>query len=449
MKRAKTVVAALTAVMAAGILAGCSGGGQAAPDTPAPAGAAETSGEAVADAGTEAAAEESYEPVTITHWFWPDSDMHTQAMQSMVDDFNATNGKNITVELVVHPWNGGQYSEDLFNVAMGGGAPDTAGFKLTSTPLFVANDLLEPLDSYIDKWDGKDQIEDNLYNTLRNVTDDGNLYLMPWNIQVLYVYYRPSIFEKAGIEVPETYEDFLEACAKCTMDTDGDGKTDIYGYGMRGSKGGQEPWGSFIYARGGSFEDMTSEGSIKGMEDFVNLYKNGYTPPSAPNDGFNEIIANFQSGLTAMTIQHIGTSTNMMELFGDDVSAFQIPPSGDGTQWTSMGDTETVMFSSCEHKEAAFEWMSYLANGKGQETWCVKTGNVPVAQWARELPEIQENPFMEISIEGSPFAGIIPVRDTTTDWINNIWPGTIQSALLGRISVEEAMETLQKGLYEE
>ncbi len=447
MKKGRRFLAfALSTVMVLGAMSGCgSGGQQKSEDTT----AAPVTTEAAATDGAETTAEnQEYEPVTIRHWFWPDSDMHTQTMQSMVDDFNATNGKNITVELDVHPWNGGQYSEDLFNVAMGGGAPDTAGFKLTSTPLFVANGLLEPLDSYIDQWDGKDQIEDNLYKTLRDVTDDGNLYLMPWNIQVLYVYYRPSIFEKAGIEVPKTYEEFLEACAKCTMDTNGDGKTDVYGYGLRGSKGGQEPWGSFIYARGGSFEDMTSEGAVKGMEDFVNLFKNGYTPPSAPNDGFNEIIANFQSGLTAMTIQHIGTSNNMIEIFGDDVGAFQIPPSKEGTQWTSMGDTETVMFSSCKNKEAAFEWMSYLANGKGQETWCVKTGNVPVSQRVRELPEIQENRFMSISVEGSPFAGIIPVRDTTTDWINNIWPGTIQRCLLGEIDPAEAMEILDKGLYE-
>lgn len=64
-----------------------------------------------------------------------------------------------------------------------------------------------------------------------------SIYVMPWNIQVLYVYYRPSIFEAAGVEVPKTYEEFLTAIEKCTMDTDGDGKTDVYGFGMRGRQG--------------------------------------------------------------------------------------------------------------------------------------------------------------------------------------------------------------------
>ena len=388
------------------------------------------------------------EPIILTHWFWPDSDFHTETMQSIVDEFNATNGKNITVKLEIHPWQGGQYSQDLFNAAYGGNAPDTAGFKLTATPLFVANDFLEPLDSYIENWDKKDEIEDTLYETLRSTTDTGKLYLMPWNIQVLYIYYRPSYFEMAGIEVPTTYEEFLTAIEKCTMDTDGDGIIDIYGYGLRGSNGGQEPWGSFVYARGGSFETMTSPEAIQGMQDFIDIYQKGYAPQTAPNDGFNQIIGAFQAGLTAMTIQHIGSSTQMIEIFGDDVAAFQIPENPGGTRWTSMGDTETVMFASCEHKEAAFEWLSFLAAGHGQETWCVKTGNVPVAASVKALPEIAENRFMATSIEGSPFAGIIPVLDTTTEWITTVWPSTVQQALLGQITAEEAMKQLDAALFE-
>ncbi len=97
---------------------------------------------------------------------------------------------------------------------------------------------------------------------------------MPWNIQVLYVYYRPSIFKEAGITETPEHKSTVEDIKKCTMDTDGDGKTDVYGFGMRGASGGQEPWGSFIYGEGGSFDDLTSDASVQGMQDFIDLYKN-------------------------------------------------------------------------------------------------------------------------------------------------------------------------------
>jgi multiple sugar transport system substrate-binding protein len=384
-------------------------------------------------------------PVTVTHWYWADSPKYSATMQQMAADFNATNGKNITVVAQEYPWDGGGYSQTLFRAVMGGGGPDTSSFKLTSTPLFTASGLLANLDSFLATWKDKDQIEASLYDTMRLASGTKNVYVMPWNTQVLYVYYRPSMFKKVGISVPKTYAEFLEACKKLTQDTNGDGKTDVYGFGMRGAKGGQEPWGSFIWARGGNFTDMTTPQAIQGMQDYVDLFKKGYAPPTAPMDGFNEIIANFKSGKTAMTVHHIGSAVGMIETFGDDVAAFPFP--GDVGKWTSMGDTENVLLKSAKDKEAAFEWLSYLATGKGQETWCTVTGNVPVSRSVKQLPFFQNNRFMKVSIEGAPFAGILPILDTTTEWINNVWPNTVSAALLGKITAAEAMKQLQAGLY--
>ncbi|MDD2362360.1 MAG: sugar ABC transporter substrate-binding protein [Oscillospiraceae bacterium] len=384
-------------------------------------------------------------PIDITHWYWADNPDYSAKMQQIVKDFNENNDQNIKVTAQEYPWDGGGYSETLFTAAMGGGGPDTAAWKLTSTPLFKANNLLANLDGYINDWTDKEDIEENLYNVMRNASGTDNIYVMPWNTQVLYVYYRPSMFKAVNIAVPTTYDEFLEACRKLTRDTDKNGKTDVYGFGMRGAKGGQEPWGSFIYGRGGDFTNFSTPQAIAGMQDFINLYKNGYVPPTAPTDGFNEIIANFKSGKTAMTIHHIGSSSGMVEALGEDVDAFPFPK---GTsQWTSMGDTENVIFEACDNKDAAFEWVAYLATGKGQEEWCKTTGNVPVSKRVQAMPEFQNNKFMKVSIQGAPSAGIFPILDTTTEWINTIWPNTTAAALAGQKTAEQAMADLQKGLY--
>lgn len=386
------------------------------------------------------------EPCTINFKYWADNTEYSQLMQEIIEKFNKENEKGIEVVGEEVPWDGGAYSENLFNACMGGGSPDVATWKLTSTPLFVNNDLLTDLTPYIDKWEDKDDIPENIYNIMKEAGgSEEEMYVMPWNVQVLYVYYRPSIFEKAGVEVPKTYDEFLEAIKKCTMDTDGDGETDVYGFGMRGAKGGQEPWGSFIYGEGGDFENLTSKESVKGMQDFIDLYENGYVPPTAVSDGFQETVANFQSGLTAMFIHHTGSSANMEEVLGDDVAAFPFP-AGEG-QWTSIGDTETVIFESCENKAAAFEWVSYLATGEGQKMWCEGTGQVPVSQTVQQGEYFQNNKFMKASIEGMDYAGIIPIKDTTTEWISTVWPSTVGQALTGEISAKECMEILQEELY--
>lgn len=395
--------------------------------------------------GVAASAEGTIEPCTIKFNYWADNTDYSALMQEIIAKFNEENEYGIEVVGEELPWDGGGYSNTLFNTAMGGGDVDVATFKLTATPMFVNNDLLADLTPLVDAWEDKDDISENLYNIMRQAGgSDDAMYVMPWNTQILYVYYRPSIFEQAGVEVPTTYDELLTAIEKCTMDTDGDGKTDVYGWGMRGGTGGQEPWGSFIYARGGSFDDLTSEGSVAGMQDFIDIYKNGWCPPTATSDGFQEVIANFQSGLTAMTVHHIGSSQGMIDLLGDDVDAF-IFPAGEG-QWTSMGDTETVMFESCENKEAAFEWMKYLAAYDGQEMWCEQTGQVPVSTRVQQTDYFQNDKFMKVSFEGVDVAGILPVLDTTSEWIAN-WPANISMALTGETTAEECMQTLQDELY--
>lgn len=431
----KLLACALAAALTISSFAGCSTGNNASSSAPA------ASGNSTAPSDAPA----SGEGVNLTHWYWADNSDYSATMQAMVKDFNETNGKGITVTAQEYPWDGGAYSETLFTAVMGGGGPDTSSFKLTSTPLFTANNLLANLDENIANWADKDDIDQNIYNIMKQASGTDSVYVMPWNIQVLYVYYRPSLFEKAGVTVPTTYEEFLDAVKKCTMDTNGDGKTDVYGFGMRGAKGGQEPWGSFVYGRGGNFEDMNSEKSVQGMQDFIDIFKNGYVPPTAPQDGFNEIIANFKSEKTAMTIHHTGSSADMEKTFGDDVSAFAFPK-GEG-QWTSMGDTENIVFESSQNKDAAFEWVSYLATGKGQETWCTTTGNVPVSLRVQAMPQFNDNRFMKASIEGQSYAGILPILDTTTEWISTTWPNTVASALAGNISAADCMKELQTGLY--
>lgn len=443
----KTLALAMAALMAAGALTGCSSGSKetaAAGDTT----AAPAAGSGAA--GSEAAGSEavggSGEAVTVKFRYWADNTDYSALMQDIIKKFNAENGQGITVVGEETPWDGGAYSENLFNAKMGGGDIDCATWKLTSTPLFVNNDLLADLTPLVDSWDKKDDIDENIYSIMKEAGGTDSLYVMPWNIQVLYVYYRPSIFEAAGVEVPKTYEEFLTAIEKCTMDTNGDGKTDVYGFGMRGAKGGQEPWGSFVYGRGGNFEDMTTPEAVWGMQDFIDIYTKGYVPPTATSDGFNEIIANFKSGLTAMTIHHTGSSADMEAAFGGDVSAFPFP-AGKG-QWTSMGDTETVIFESCQNKEAAFEWVSYLATGEGQKMWCEGTGNVPVSKTVQAGDFFRSNRFMAASIEGQSYAGILPILDTTTEWISTLWPNTVSQALTGSITAEQCMKTLQNGLYQ-
>lgn len=440
-KKVLSVLLAATMVLS---LAACGGSQEA--EAPADDAAVEEEAEAPAEDAAEEAEEVAIEPCTIKYAYWADTTEYSQSMQDMAKKFSEENEYGITVVAEEIPWEGGAYNNTLFNTAMGGADYDCAGLKVTAAPMFYNNNLLEDLTPYVDAMPEKGDIDQNLYDTMIEVSGGDAMYLMPWNIQVLYVYYRPSVFEAAGIEVPTTYEEFLTAIEKCTMDTDGDGKTDVYGWGMRGASGGHEAWGSFIAGRGGSWDDLSTPEAIAGMQDFVNIYEKGYCPPTATSDGFQEIVANFKSGLTAMTVHHIGSSQGMVEELGEDVGAF-IMPAGEG-QWTSMGDNENVIFAASENKAAAFEWLKWMAVGEGQQIWCETTGQIPVSTSVQQGDYFQADEFMKVSFDGISVAGVLPVLDTTTEWITN-WPAVVSTALTGEVSAEECMQTLHSTLWEE
>ncbi|MBO6093322.1 MAG: hypothetical protein J6P40_06830 [Oscillospiraceae bacterium] len=96
------------------------------------------------------------DPVNLTFWYWVDNPDYSAVMQNIVADFNATNGKGITVTAEEQVWDGGGYSNNLLTACIGGGGPDVATFKLTSIPSFVENDLVVDPTDYINAWEDKD-----------------------------------------------------------------------------------------------------------------------------------------------------------------------------------------------------------------------------------------------------------------------------------------------------
>lgn len=388
---------------------------------------------------------------TVNYWAWLDNPNDT-TLQDLVKQFNEEN-KTIHVNLEVIPWN--DYRNKLLTSTIGGEAPDAAAFKLTWMPEFLGNKSLESLDKYLENWDKRGDISKNLWEIIRN-KENGEIYAMPWELQVLYMYYRPSLFSEAGInEVPETWEEFLEVSKRLTKDTNGDGRVDQYAFGMRGARYGHEPWGSFIFSNVPNNEIMENnsvkfdtEAAREANSFFIDLYtKYSVVPETAPTDGFSQIISNFKSGRTAMVVHHIKSSNGMIEQFGEDVGAFPVPAGSEG-RWTSMGDTENVMFSSSKNKEATFKFISWLAEADQVDKWCKATGNVPIVESIRGDEYYKNNRFMQASFDSIDFAGVYPVNSKMGEWIELVWPGEIQKALLKEITPDEAFDNLVKGMKE-
>lgn len=371
--------------------------------------------------------------------FWYHFDNADNPMSALVEKFEEEN-PGIRIEAENIPWN--SYYDNLYTSIVAGNAPDAAMVKMFAQPRLLEMGALEPVGEMVEAWEGKDDLLDNLLNLTR--ASDGNTYYLPIQYVVLYLYYRQDMLDELGLDVPGTCDEFRDVARKLTRDTDGDGQPDVYGFGFRGGKGGHDHWGSFVLSRDVSFEPggMLTEEAIAGTQFVVDLFREDKVfPPSAPNDGFKEVIGAFQAGKTAMTIHHIGSSADMVEALGDKVSATTVPECGGG-RWTAFGDESTAILSSAQNKEAAWKWISFLSSAGNNALFNEATGQLPVTRTDSGSWTLHEKRFVDATVNSLPFAELLPNVPETSDFVNTVWPVNMQRALTGEITAREMNQAI-------
>ncbi|MDQ0467658.1 ABC transporter substrate-binding protein [Labrys wisconsinensis] len=366
--------------------------------------------------------------------FWYHFDNPDNPMLELVAKFEAAN-PGIKVEAENVPWN--SYYDNLYTAIVGGNAPDAAMVKLFAQPRLVEMGALEPIGERIDAWPGKADLLDNLLTL--NKGPDGKQYYLPIQYVVLYLYYRADLFKEAGLEPPKTCDEFRAAAKALTK------APERWGFGLRGGKGGWDQWGTFVFSRGATLAPggLTTPQAIAANQWLIDMFqKDKSIPPSAPNDGFQEIIGAFKAGKTAMTIHHIGSSNDLVKALGDKVSAVPVPAC-DGRAWTSYGDESLAVFSASTVKDAAWKWIAFLAEGENNVAFNKATGQMTVTKSGAAHWTLHQRRFVDATVNSLPFAAVLPQSTATAEFVNTAWPTAMQQALTGQITSEAMMKQLE------
>lgn len=268
----------LAGIMVFGLTA-CGGGAGEQSAAPEPAPAEEADTENVSEAEPEAAeadtdtAQETkeYEPTTLTFWNGFTS-TDGEVLQQIVDDFNATNEWNITIEMDVMPWD--TFNEKLPAAIAAGDAPD---FVLCSSGYYVpyveAGSFIDVSDFYdlpeVDKNDFDPNVVDLLYY-------DDLCVGIPMQMVSHYFYWDKDLYEAAGLDPespPETWEQVIEYAEILT-----DKSKNQYGFLVPTNNNVTAQY--CMYAHGGGYmnEDETqaqfnSEANLAAFEDLKTLYE--------------------------------------------------------------------------------------------------------------------------------------------------------------------------------
>lgn len=440
----KKLVAAGLCMAMLGSMAGCAGSSEDAAGTQ----AEQTEQAGQADSGETEAEAESQEPIELTYWYWEDEEGTIENM--LKDKWEAYAGDRIKVNFESVP--SSSFHDKLITAISTGTGPDVFICKPMWAPELYGMGGLTNMEEVFADWEYADEVDDFMLEQMRAGLD--NLYLYPRTTIVMYLYCRKSMFEQAGIDFPKTVDEFYDACEKLTMDTDGDGQIDQYGFGMRGGNGGHYMWESFVLSAEADKDLYDSDGVARLADEtiaeanqkYIDLYQKGYVPPSAITDGFSEVLTNFKSGVTAMLYHHIASITTIKETFGDDFEVIPVPTGASGQAFGAQEMTGWAINPASPNFEAAKEFVLWASSPEIHDVRCEKLQQVPFMTSVQEMDKYKNEPAYVVSVENMLSAHTLPVGPEITTFTEEVWAQAFQRALMGEISSMEMLETLDQCL---
>jgi len=187
-----------------------------------------------------------------------------------------------------------------------------------------------------------DSSESYIPSVLIPTYHNGHHWSVPFSCAPNNLFYRPSMFEEAGVKVPKTWDEWLEAAEKLTIDKNSDGVIDQYGIGLVASKTActDQYFAAFMAAAGGRYFDekgnvvINSPEVIRALEMYKKLWK--YTPPAATGWQWGEIENNWAAGTFAMTPYLNASFRQFYQAKNDDIASTWTPWPADGKPGTTM-----------------------------------------------------------------------------------------------------------------
>ncbi|WP_400242760.1 extracellular solute-binding protein [Niallia sp. JL1B1071] len=243
---------------------------------------------------------------------------------------------------------------------------------------FVKGGMFASLDDVVDS-SFKDQF---IAGTTEAFAMDGKTYGLPLELNITPVYYNKEIFEKYNLEIPETYDEFLNV-VKTLADN---GVTPI-------TLGNKDRWtGSMWYMyladriggpevltnainRSGSFEDpalVQAAEEIKKLVDMGGFVKgfNGLSNDEAKGYFMNEQAAMYL--MATWELPNYTTSPDVTQEFKDKVGYFKFPTyeGGKGDINSYVGGPGVGLFVSekSKVKEEAKDFVAYLVQEWGKNS---------------------------------------------------------------------------------
>ena len=384
----------------------------------------------------------------ITLWQGVNPPSNRDVLQVLVDRFNQKHPDIHVESLYV-----GQAEQQLPKVlaaVVGNVPPDLLWFNATLTGQLVELDAIRPLEDWLAQLGVRNEIDPALFESMEY---KGHTWSVPFGTNNVGVFYRPSLFEAAGItQLPQTWEELRQVARRLTRDTDGDKQPDQHGILLPLGKGEFAVflWLPFMWSGGGELvtdmsTDMSNGGAISALQFWRNLSEDGSAVLSLPGRGFE--IDGFIAGKVAMQLTGPWT-LGQLKASGVDFGVFPIPAAL--RRATGIGGENLfVLKTTPEREKAALTFAEFVVGEEFQTEWAIGTGYLPVNLKARQNALYQaftdEQPAVHVFLEQAKYGRSRPIFPGYSRISENLGRA-IEAVLLGKSSPVEALKAAQQRL---
>lgn len=321
---------------------------------------------------------------SITVWAWEPT------LTDVVADFEAEN-PGVTVELVNAGTGNDQYIALQNAVSAGSGVPDVGQIEYYALPQFsIAGSLADIGPLGASELDGR--FTPGPWNA---VTDGDAVYGLPMDSGPMALFYNTDVFEKYGVEVPTTWDEYLEA-ARALHEAD----PSVYIANDTGDAGFTT---SMIWQAGGQpysvdgttvGVDFTDEGTQKFAEFWQQLIDEDLLAPigSWSDEWYQGLGNGTIATLTIGAWMPANLESGVPDASGQWRVA-QMPQWDEGASATSEnGGSSLAVMEASENQELAYAFVEYANAGDGVQTR-IDGGAFPATNDELNAPEFVGKEF--------------------------------------------------------
>lgn len=376
--------------------------------------------------------------VTLTLSGWGDP-IERQLLQQVLKNFAAKYPKiEVKYEVIAD-----QYMDVLKTRLIGETAADVFYLDALEAPALIKPGALEPLDNYITAESDLMDFEPIL---LKAFQQDGRTYGLPKDFSTLALFYNKKAFGAAGLsQPPTTWEELREYSKQLTIAQNKDG-INQYGFGVAPELARQH---FMIKAFGG--ELVNSEGkvtfaspeSLKGLQLVIEQYRQDKSSVQPTDVGTTSGSETFGQSKAAMVIEGSWLISYLKQTFPNVEYATSEVPTVAGKKGTMAYTVAYVMNKQSQHKQEAWQLISYLTGVEGMKAWTSSGFALPARKSVAAALGYNQNPLYSQLITGANYATIWQAGENLPIILNN-FNNQFVSAMLGEQPLIEAMVKAQE-----